>query len=71
MLINISAPLAEIDSESCSYFFSCKTHWKTPVREIFLINLQAFSLKETPTRPFSSGFLQILKEHAYLKNHSP
>ena len=50
-------------------FFSGKFIGKHLCGSLFLINLQAFSLKETPARTFSCRFLQILKEHVYLKNH--
>ena len=80
LLINISAPLPEIDSDEAAprcpvrklflFFFSGKFIGKHLCRSLFLINLQTFSLKETPARTFSCRFLQILKEHVYLKNHS-
>ena len=51
-------------------FFSGKFIGKQLRGSLFLLNLQAFSLKETPERTFSCRFLQFLKEHVYLKNHS-
>ena len=80
LLINISTPLAEIDSDEAAprcpvrklflIFSSGKFIGKQLCGSIFLINLQAFGLRETPTQTFSCRFLQILKEHVYLKNHS-
>ena len=37
---------------------------------VLLVNKQVFSLEETQAQKFSCRFLQILKEHVYLKNHS-
>ena len=82
MLVNISAPLAETDSDeagpSCPvrklfyflFFAFPKIIGKHLCGSLLLINLQVFSLKETPARKFSCRFIQILKEHVYLKNHS-
>ena len=80
LLINISAPLAEIDSDEAAprssvrklflIFFSGKFIGKNLCGSLFLMNLQAFSLKETPARTFPYRFFQILEEHVDLKNHS-
>ena len=48
-------------------FFSPKLIGKYLCRSLFLINLQAFNLKETPARTFPYRFLQIPKERVYLK----
>ena len=52
------------------FFFFAKLIGKHLCRSLFLVNKQAFSLKETPAQKFSCRFLQILQEHVYLKNHS-
>ena len=82
MLINISAPLAETDSDEAGpsypvrklfyflFFPFLKIIGKHLCGSLLLINLQVFSLKETLARKFSCRFIQILQEHVYLKNHS-
>ena len=52
------------------FFFVAKLIVKHRCGSLFLINLQSFSLKETPARTFSCRFLQILKEYIYVKDHS-
>ena len=53
-----------------NFFVVAKLIRKHLYGSLVLINLQAFSLKETSVRTFSCRFLQILKEHVYLKNYS-
>ena len=77
LLISISA---EIDSDEAAprcpvrnlflTIFFAKLIRKHLCGSLFLVNLQAFSLKETPAQKFSCRFLQILKEHVNLKNQS-
>ena len=77
LLINISAPLAKTDSDDAAprrrvrklflIIFSRKFIGKHLCGILFLMNLQAFNLKETPARTFSCTFLQVLKKHVYLK----
>ena len=76
---DISVPLTQIDSDEAAprcpvrkllLVFLGKLIGKHLCGTLFLIKFQAFTLIETPARKFSCRFLQILKEHLYLKNNS-
>ena len=76
---DISVPLTQIDSDEAAprcpvrqllLVFLGKLIGKHLCGTLFLIKFQAFTLIETPARKFSCRFLQILKEHVYLKNNS-